>query len=307
MNSLVTSITEFRAMTMFFPFNRQLHPKAFPGIDPRDCSRNYNKIARGNRVGVCLNEDWPDQYGHYREAHLTQLKHHWWWKLHRVFEELDVTKGFTGDVLFLEDDYYVAPDVLYVVRMLRASPQSKDSLIISVGNFLRYIPSTYQNRVFLTHRGWFQFSIGFAFNNETWQKIKQNGEKYCTYDDYNWDWTMSTLIKMDKNIRGGIFGFILTRIHHLGSCNGTHAKQKNDCNLDELVKKVEQKIVKAEKYLFPASMFFDGSFKNAMKTMKAWGGWGDLRDVELCKAITNGTASDDTLTRLQFEDFVVKT
>ena len=33
------------------------------------------------RVKGCLNAEYPDQYGHYREADYTMTKHHWWWKV----------------------------------------------------------------------------------------------------------------------------------------------------------------------------------------------------------------------------------
>ncbi len=44
----------------------------------------------------CLNAEWPDQYGHYREAKFTQIKHHWWWKANRVFNQLKATKHYNG-------------------------------------------------------------------------------------------------------------------------------------------------------------------------------------------------------------------
>ena len=29
----------------------------------------------------CTNAEHPDSYGHYREAIVTAIKHHWWWKV----------------------------------------------------------------------------------------------------------------------------------------------------------------------------------------------------------------------------------
>jgi hypothetical protein len=29
----------------------------------------------------CANAQHPDTYGHYREAIVTAIKHHWWWKV----------------------------------------------------------------------------------------------------------------------------------------------------------------------------------------------------------------------------------
>jgi len=33
------------------------------------------------KVG-CQNKDYPDKYGHYREAKYCQTKNHWFWKVH---------------------------------------------------------------------------------------------------------------------------------------------------------------------------------------------------------------------------------
>lgn len=41
---------------------------------------NARAIAKG-----CLNAQYPDQYGHYREADYTMTKHHWWWKVRQSF------------------------------------------------------------------------------------------------------------------------------------------------------------------------------------------------------------------------------
>ena len=45
----------------------------------------------------CTNADWPDHYGHYREAKYAQIKHHWWWKANVVFDRLEATLAFDGN------------------------------------------------------------------------------------------------------------------------------------------------------------------------------------------------------------------
>ena len=44
----------------------------------------------------CTNADWPDSYGHYREAKFTQIKHHWWWKVNQIFDQLQATQNHNG-------------------------------------------------------------------------------------------------------------------------------------------------------------------------------------------------------------------
>lgn len=78
-NQVVSDITFARYMRIFYPFPIQLFPDTFPGTDPKDCPRNMSpKKAKQIK---CLNADFPDAYGHYREAKFTQTKHHWFWKV----------------------------------------------------------------------------------------------------------------------------------------------------------------------------------------------------------------------------------
>ena len=37
-------------------------------------------LCRAKERG-CIDADHPDSYGHYREAAVTAIKHHWWWKV----------------------------------------------------------------------------------------------------------------------------------------------------------------------------------------------------------------------------------
>ena len=37
-------------------------------------------LRRAKEQG-CIDADHPDSYGHYREAAVTAIKHHWWWKV----------------------------------------------------------------------------------------------------------------------------------------------------------------------------------------------------------------------------------
>lgn len=57
----------------------------------------FSSLSRAERM-QCINANWPDLYGHYREAKFTQTKHHWWWKANRVFDQLRATKKFDGKV-----------------------------------------------------------------------------------------------------------------------------------------------------------------------------------------------------------------
>lgn len=53
------------------------------------------KIYRAKEI-KCNNAEHPDKYGNFREAIFTQTKHHWWWKANTIFDQLELTKDFTG-------------------------------------------------------------------------------------------------------------------------------------------------------------------------------------------------------------------
>jgi len=136
-NELINSIDFAKTMQIFYPYSIQTHPSEFPGESPNDCPRNAKK-DQAQRL-KCANADWPDRYGHYREAKFTQTKHHWWWKANRIFDQLRVTRNLDGLVLFLEEDHYVAEDFLHVLKLLEAERIQKYSNcdIICLGTYLK--------------------------------------------------------------------------------------------------------------------------------------------------------------------------
>ena len=146
-NELVQSIDFCKVMQIFYPFSIQMHPNEFPGTDPKDCKRDMTKDQA--LVANCKNARYPDLYGHYREASFTQIKHHWWWKANRVFDQLEATKRHTGLVLFLEEDHYVAEDFLYLLKKMRvlASSDCPKCNIMSLGTYESFLTRTSSDKV----------------------------------------------------------------------------------------------------------------------------------------------------------------
>ena len=104
-----------------------MYPLTFPGSDPRDCPRNMKKET-AQKLN-CTNANYPDTYGHYREAKYTQTKHHWVWKGNFVINHLRVLKQPPPSdeasyvkrqilYLFLEEDHIVVPDILHVLKLM---------------------------------------------------------------------------------------------------------------------------------------------------------------------------------------------
>lgn len=288
-NSLVRSIDFTKVMQIFYPYSIQTHPNEFPGLDPNDCPRDV-KMQQAIKL-KCINALHPDLHGHYREAKYTQTKHHWWWKANRIFNQLECTTNHTGMVVFLEEDHYVAEDFIYMLNLLRATadrscPQCE---IISLGTYLK----TYQyhangDKVDITPWHSSMHNMGFGFNRSVWHNIMEIQEQFCAYDDYNWDYSLLHLSQNRKNQEK--FKVIMSkgpRVFHIGEC-GIHHKKSN-CNASSVISKVQKLLQNAKPYLFPGSVTATvtaGGAKHNKKLTKGNGGWGDIRDQELCTNMT---------------------
>lgn len=297
-NAFVTNITNFRVMQIFFPYSIQLHPLTFPGRDPRDCSWNINRKGPLK----CLNRAWPDSYGHYREASFTQIKHHWWWKIHRVFEGLRVTRNHTGHVVFLEEDHYVSPDLLHVLDILRRQRSTfcPTCQVLALGNYNKMSTAVYRN--YIERGDWWvtKHNLGFALDRKAWRTISTCKEQFCNFDDYNWDWTLNNLEHTCFKPKMSMLSVRFSRVVHVGSC-GTHVK-KNSCDVRREVLAAVSRFNGGKQWLFPPTLVLQANYRGAARSKKGNGGWGDLRDRQLCRAIGNGTASEETLVRLQFPE-----
>ncbi|XP_037972039.2 alpha-1,6-mannosyl-glycoprotein 2-beta-N-acetylglucosaminyltransferase isoform X6 [Plutella xylostella] len=288
-NDLVRSIDFTKVMQIFYPYSIQTHPNEFPGVDPNDCPRNfkYNKALKQK----CNNALHPDVHGHYREAKYTQTKHHWWWKANRIFNQLQCTTTHTGPVLFLEEDHYVAEDFLHMLALLRntADKTCPQCEILCLGTYLK----TYQyhlnsDKVEITPWHSSMHNMGMAFNQTVWASIMAHQDQFCAYDDYNWDYS---LLHLSQN-RGAVGKFKVMlckgpRVFHIGEC-GIHHKKSN-CNASTVIGKVQKLLQTASSHLYPsrvtATVTFGGA-KHNKKLLKGNGGWGDIRDQELCANMT---------------------
>ncbi|XP_049612781.1 alpha-1,6-mannosyl-glycoprotein 2-beta-N-acetylglucosaminyltransferase [Syngnathus scovelli] len=279
-NAIVQGITFCKVLQIYFPFSTQLYPSEFPGQDPRDCPRD---ISKENAIKTgCLNAKHPDSYGHYREASITQIKHHWWWKLHFVWERVNAIQGYSGFVIFLEEDNYILPDIFHFYNSTVEFRENKcqDCDVLALGNhndFAGFL--TLSNKVLTT--GWMstKHNIGMAISREAYYKMMGCSNNFCTYDDYNWDWTLQHLSGtcISKPIK--VLVAQGSRVLHTGDC-GLH--QKQNCRPEWASQKVEEALNIAKDGLFPSSLVLSASEAALHKDHVKNGGWGDVRDHILC-------------------------
>ncbi|XP_013188976.1 alpha-1,6-mannosyl-glycoprotein 2-beta-N-acetylglucosaminyltransferase isoform X2 [Amyelois transitella] len=131
-------------------------------------------------------------------------------------------------------------------------------------------------------------NMGFAFNRTVWNSIMELQDLFCNYDDYNWDYS---LLKLSQNRPGREkFRVILCkgpRVFHIGEC-GIHHKKSN-CNASTVISKVQKLLQNAKSYMYPnrvTATITAGGAKQNKKLVKGNGGWGDIRDRELCTNMT---------------------
>ncbi|XP_050389935.1 alpha-1,6-mannosyl-glycoprotein 2-beta-N-acetylglucosaminyltransferase [Patella vulgata] len=291
-NNVIESIDFCSVMQIFFPYAEQIMKNKFPADSASDCPRDIG-IEKAKKMG-CTNADHPDQYGHYREAKFTQTKHHWVWKLNFVFNKIHRLKDFKGLVLRIEDDYYLGPDILAVIRMMNQHEKVSGGLninkILIMGNYEDYNDNEY-------FRGGDRFTSdywhtgigrGMTFNKDLWQKISNCRKIFCTFDDYNWDWSLQKLIDTCLN---GLFVLrpIGSRVFHVGKCNGFH--RQNLCSSDDILSNITNYLKRHHLYMFPPKMIFinDNPFPRRMYHQVGNGGWADPRDHNLCLTLFNNS------------------
>ncbi|XP_059898507.1 alpha-1,6-mannosyl-glycoprotein 2-beta-N-acetylglucosaminyltransferase [Gadus macrocephalus] len=282
-NSIVQGITFCKVIQIYFPYSTQLYPNSFPGHDPKDCPRD---AARDQAVrSGCLNAEHPDSYGHYREAAITQTKHHWWWKMHFVWERVGAVQGYHGFAVFLEEDHYLLPDFYHHYRAMAAyrAASCPDCDVLALGN--HKVPDGgfggHSDRLQTASWESTKHNMGLALSREVYYKLMGCNEAFCTYDDYNWDWTLQHLSGtcIAKPLK--VLAALGSRVLHTGDC-GLHQK-KEECRPELAARRVEEVLQRVKGSLFPASLSLSGGEKVEHRPHVKNGGWGDLRDHVLCK------------------------
>ena len=282
--NVINRIDFCRFMVIFFPFSMQLFPDSFPGEDPNDCPRDIPKAEAIAKK--CNNADYPDKYGHYREVKYVQTKHHWMWKLHMVFSGIKAFADTKAPVILLEEDYYVLSDLIHCAKkaMDLRDARCQKCGFISLGNYetTSTLAKNNENYNQVEIRSWVssKSNMGLVLSQSTYKLLSDCSDAICEFDDYNWDWSLQAAFKEKEPEKLFTMQFKTTRIYHLGSCGGMHAKKH--CDLKTEVEHIEKQITGLS--MFPESLHVALDNPAVSSMPKQNGGWGDLRDHSLCKS-----------------------
>eukprot|EP00039_Didymoeca_costata_P010349 m.139308 g.139308 ORF g.139308 m.139308 type:complete len:459 (-) comp14796_c0_seq1:213-1589(-) len=282
LDAVLDTIDFCLVMRIFLPASSFLHPKEFPGTDPRDCpvyrsDGSWFSPQEAKRIN-CLNADTPDMYKHYRDPRFTSIKHHWWWKLAFVFQNVNVLRNHPGFKIFLEEDHYVRNDILEVAAHMRTvfSTSCQTCHLFSLGG---YDPPRGSDDAAVVNMWTSKNNMGMGFNSSTWKQLAACASEFCNFDDYNWDITLLHLSHRNcfPNSRQGleVITPVNPRIFHVGSCGIHQNNKREDCNPGKSL----------------PSGFSNGPPIKGFNVRRAndWakdpnpnGGWGDPRDRNLC-------------------------
>ena len=196
---IISNKFSFQVTQIFFPFSTQVWINTFPGTSYNDCKRD---MTRKKAIEVdCINSKYPDTYGHYRESAITQTKHHWWWKANYVLDQLPITKNHPGIFVFIEEDHYILPDFIHSWKLMQdvkrsLNKQNERVDIFTFGNYDK-ISKVATNSNGIMYTEWFssKHNMAFSIDRDLWTKLKLCSAVFCTYDDYNWDWTMQHIMQ----------------------------------------------------------------------------------------------------------------
>ncbi|KAL9894814.1 alpha-1,6-mannosyl-glycoprotein 2-beta-N-acetylglucosaminyltransferase-like isoform 1-T1 [Glossina fuscipes fuscipes] len=277
-NDLVKSIKFCKVMQIFYPYPVHSHPKCLQesGESPQKC-------------------DNAEFRGHNNHKKRFQMKHHWWWKANYVFDQLKVTKFFTGFLLFLEDDNYVAQDFVYMLTLMYKSIASlcPPCNVLALGrhivirDYYEY-NSTRSPEVEVMPWSSSATNMGFAFNRTTWNSIRRCAEYFCYKNDYNYDISLDSLSQ--KCPLGQLLVMMVKepRVFHLGRC-GVHEKSKK-CKSNETFVELKAALGVAvrSRHMFPRKLRLTGVKLNENELIhQGDDAWNQKSDTKLCMNMTS--------------------
>jgi len=188
---------EFNVIQLFHPYACFDHPNSFPGNDPSL-------------------EESRDTYGNPRSAWATCAKHHWTWMMDSVWR-MSLRKSSVKYIFFMEEDYIVSPTIYSTIttglQLMERSdkPENYFGLIMDVTN--GSVDQSYPNL-----DGWIErrFRTGpMVMQRRSWGKIIESRKEFCTFDDYNWDWSLVHL-QSQKLIPDLVLAPSIPQVKHIG-------------------------------------------------------------------------------------------
>ena len=204
--------------------------------------------------------------------------------LNEVFSmDITTSNGPVENFAFLEEDYVIGPSIYEAITVgLHVLVQAETTVPGGIIG-LELDPTLAGNRREQKNLGDYWYAMQFATGPMTlgrniYRKMKANAESYCTFDDYNWDWSMVRLAFLDK-LPHVVLGPARMLVKHIG-LEGMHTDQ---------IKKGKKKQHDIELQPWVGRRF--ANRKVAKKKAPGYGGWAHPVDQEHCRNLFSGTAN----------------
>ncbi|KRX98926.1 Small G protein signaling modulator 3 [Trichinella pseudospiralis] len=267
MNNIVRSIKFCPALQLFYPLRMELFQEKFPDADPEHCNRTCCRPESKRRS--------------IRVSQIAQIKHHWWWKLVQAFEYIDALKNSDFWITLLEEDHYVSPDLYENLKSLIKDKLKfcEECQIIVPGNYFKLPVNKNEPPNEIKIEYWYssKHNLGMTFSRTFWNELKSRAIPFCTYNDYNWDWTLNHIqTHIARNWKAVVLKS--SRVFHIGDC-GTHT-ESNNCNASLEAVKNYIKEINISTYTFRVDE--GGRLFANWVTPQPFGAWIDPRDHLLC-------------------------
>ncbi|KAM4694629.1 alpha-1,6-mannosyl-glycoprotein 2-beta-N-acetylglucosaminyltransferase-like [Discoglossus pictus] len=281
----IRSINFCRVLPIYFPYSMSFYPDEFPGADPADCPRDLSK--EDALKSGCKNAEYPDIHGHYRESAFALDKHHWWWKLHFTWERIRELNGHNGQVLFIEEGSYLLPDWMHMLRLMQNKCKEEGCGLLSLGGTSSLDSSPDPEQVELSSWVAPKHRSAVTIPRELYYQLMGCLSEFCTYDDYNWDWSLQYVSASCLAHPLKVLSTRLPRILHLptkagdGECGRT-----GPCtSIETALQTLRAQVRAMSGRLFPKTLTVysrQQEVRNPPQTKN--GGWGDIRDHALCQS-----------------------
>ncbi|KAI3657352.1 hypothetical protein MP638_000830 [Amoeboaphelidium occidentale] len=248
MVDIVKSVRFCRVLQLFHPFAahitrvaNDMYKRGGSKDVPSSCSSRQGSGAK--RLIECDLTSPKSSFIDDERFKQTAAKHHYWWLWNFVYRSGVVEKIMRipdFQVLYLEEDHIVTPDILYALDGLLElrNAQCPECFGIVLG-----FHDTDFDRVDIKRWKEAQYNvllnIGMSFNRTAFMKILRARKEFCSFNDYNWDLTFGHMGNV-RSIPDASLSVRLSRVYHIGSC-GMHAKS-DQCSPELYVGQVKDHV-----------------------------------------------------------------
>merc|ERR1711935_422992 len=291
---VLATLTTIDFVHIVFPLSSLFYVGEFPADSPDECF----PLSRENAKN-CSNFEWADTFGNYRESRVTNIKHHWWWKLNFIQSYFSFER-----LVLLEEDHALLEDAFFMIgHLLQFKCNDSQCDILSLGTYQNNLKQTGAlkkfpaNQVTLTQWSSTAHNMAMVVTDKWVERVVGDlADDFCLYDDYNWDWTLAHLsneiVKPATTRAWSVAVPSMARAQHLGITGcGVHFK-KGGCDFKSIAAMFDKDRTGLKASLFPAQMTARALKPRAAVVVQN-GGWGDLRDVLMCRAINHNALRPD--------------